>query len=252
MDKWALITGASSGIGAQLARLYSKRGYCIAMAARRTDRMEQLSKKLDTKTRIIRCDVSDRAQCKKLYESVSDLNIELLINNAGFGAVGKFDEEELDRLIEMTDVNCTSLLMLTQLFLRDFKKKNKGTILNVASSAGLLPGGPNMAVYYATKAYVVSLTNAVAEELRSEGSAVKIASLCPGPVDTEFNKVAGVKFSLKGISPEYCAKCAARGLDRGELVIIPETHIWLLALLSKILPRRLTLWISGELQQKKL
>lgn len=252
MERWALITGASSGIGAELAKLYAKRGYCIILAARRADRLFDLAMKLETKTRVIPCDLADRRQCMSLYNKVSDLNVDLLINCAGFGAVGKFEQIDLEKQMNMTDINCTSLMILTYLFLKDFKYRDCGTILNVASSAGLLPGGPNMAVYYASKAYVVSLTSAISEELRSAGSNVKISALCPGPVNTEFDDVAGVHFALKGITPQFCAKCAALGLDRGDLIIIPEEKIKAASLLSKILPRKITLAITGMQQKKKL
>ncbi len=258
MEKWALITGASSGIGAELAKLYAKRGYNLALTARRTDRLYKIASAATSaaddniKTRIITCDISDKAQCRALYASLSDLKIDLLINCAGFGAVGVFDETDIDRQLEMIDVNCASLTLLTHLFLQDFKKCDSGAILNVASSAGLLPGGPNMAVYYATKAYVISLTNAIHEELSSCGSSVKIAALCPGPVNTEFDKVANVRFSLKGISARYCAKCAAMGLDKGKRIIIPESKIKALCILSKFAPENIILHLTAKQQKKKI
>lgn len=252
MEKWALITGASSGIGAELAKLYANRGYNIALTARRADRLADLAMKLPAKTRILVHDLADREECAALYDDVSDLNIELLVNCAGFGAVGKFETLDLDRQIQMTDINCVAPLILTHMFLKDFKYRDKGAILNVASSAGLLPGGPNMAVYYASKAYLTSLTSAIAEELRAGGSSVKIAALCPGPVDTEFNDVAGVKFSLNGITPAYCAKCAARGLDNGEVIIIPEEKIRLLSFATRFAPRRLTVAVTGLQQKRKI
>ena len=143
MEKWALITGASSGIGAELAKLYASRGYNIALTARRADRLADLAMKLPAKTRILVHDLADREECEALYDDVSDLNIELLVNCAGFGAVGKFETLDLDRQIQMTDINCVAPLILTHMFLKDFKYRDKGAILNVASSAGLLPGGPD-------------------------------------------------------------------------------------------------------------
>jgi hypothetical protein len=250
--EWAVITGASSGIGTEFAKLYASRGYGIVLAARRTDRLLALAEELDTETRVIECDLSHSRQCTALYNKVSDLNVTLLINCAGFGAVGKFDEIDLSRQIEMTETNCIALMSLTHLFLADFKRRDSGKILNVASAAGLLPGGPNMAVYYATKAYVVSLTNAICEELREEDSNVTVSSLCPGPVDTEFNDVAGVRFSLKGITPKYCAKYAACGLDRGERVIMPERRIRMLNLITGLVPKKIMLYFTGRQQKKKL
>ena len=251
MEKWALITGASSGIGAELAKLYAKRGYGIVLVARRTDRLAELAMKLEAPTRIIAADLRDRETAIGLYNDVSDLNVEIVVNNAGFGAVGRFDSIELEKQLDMIDVNCTALTTLTYMFLKDFRYRDCGAILNVASSAGLLPGGPNMAVYYATKSYVVALTNAVYDELKASYSSVKISALCPGPVDTEFNDVAGAKFSLKGISPKYCAMCAAYGLDRGERLIIPEKSIKLFRTMSKLAPERVSLRVISHQQKKK-
>lgn len=252
MEKWALITGASSGIGAELAKLYASRGYFIILTARRAERLYGLAEELNTKTRVIPADLADREECRSLYNKVSDLNVELLINCAGFGAVGKFEQIDLDRQLGMIETNCAALTALTHMFLKEFKYRDCGTVLNVASSAGLMPGGPNMAVYYATKAYVVSLTNALSEELRSAGSRVKAAALCPGPVDTEFSDTAGVKFALKGITPQYCAKCAAYGLDKGETIIIPEEKMKAAAFLVRIIPKRISLFITGLQQKKKM
>ncbi len=251
MEKWAVITGASSGIGMELAKLYASRGYSIVLVARRADRLLELAMSLETDTRVIALDLSERINCESLHEQTKDLDVRLLINCAGFGAAGRFDEIDLDKQIEMTQLNCISLMTLTHMYLNDFKKMDCGTILNVASSAGLLPGGPNMAVYYATKSYVVSLTNAISEELKDMHSNVKIAALCPGPVKTEFNDVAGVRFALNGITPQYCAKCAALGLDKGERIIIPEAKMKLVYALNKILPQSLMLKGTGFQQKKK-
>ena len=251
MEKWAVITGASSGIGEELAKLYAKRGFKLVLVARREERLAELASRLNTETRIFSFDLSDSDACFDLFDAVQDINVELLINCAGFGAVGSFVNCDVKKMIKMNDVNCTAVMVLTRLFLEDFKYRDNGAILNVASSAGLLPGGPNMAVYYATKAYVVSLTNAVFEELKLAGSHVKISALCPGPVDTEFNDVAEVKFALKGITPQYCAKCAAWGLDRGKRIIIPEEIMKVTHALSKYSPERLSLAITSFQQRRK-
>ncbi|MCD8094586.1 MAG: SDR family oxidoreductase [Ruminococcus sp.] len=252
MEKWAVITGASSGIGREFARFYASRGYNLVIAARREDKLVELAQSLDVRVRIIVANLAEKGFCVFLHESMEDLNVELLINCAGFGEAGSFDKADPDRLADMTSLNCTSLMYLTNLFLKDFKAKDKGTIINVASSAGLMPGGPNMAVYYATKAYVVSLTNAIHEELRAAHSSVRIAALCPGPVDTEFNDVAGVNFAIKQITPQYCVKAAALGLDKGERIIIPEEHMKVLSIISRIAPQSIVLAITGHIQKKKL
>lgn len=252
MKKWAVITGASSGLGREFAKLYSTRGYDIVLVARRKDRLEELAGELKCETRIIAADLSDRETCKGLFGEVSDLNVQLLINCAGFGAVGSFEQLDLDRQVSMIDVNCTAAAILTHEFLKDFRYRDSGAILNVASAAGLLPGGPNMAMYYATKAFVVSLTNGIYEELKSAGSHVKIAALCPGPVDTEFNDVAEVKFSMKGITPQYCVKCAARGLDRGDRIIIPENAFGAAKAAVKLIPEGISMKAIGFNQKSKL
>ena len=251
MEKWALITGASSGIGAELAKLYAKRGYGVVLVARRTEKLTELALKLETPTRIISCDLRDRESAKELYDMVYDLNVEIVVNNAGFGAVGRFEQIDLDRQLDMIDLNCTAVAAITYMFLKDFRYRDCGAILNVASSAGLMPGGPNMAMYYATKAFVVSLTNAINDELKTSNSNVKISALCPGPVDTEFNDVAGVSVGLKGISAKYCAMCAAYGLDHGERIIIPERSIKLLRTAAKLSPERAALRITGYAQKHK-
>lgn len=251
MEKWALITGASSGIGMELAKLYAKKGYGIVLVARRTERLTELAMKLETATRIISCDLRDRDACKALYDQVYDLNVEIVVNNAGFGAAGRFESVDLDKQLDMIDVNCSAVVTLTHMFLKEFRYRDCGAILNVASSAGLLPGGPNMAIYYATKAFVVSLTNAIYDELKSSGSSVRIAALCPGPVDTEFNTVAGVDFALKGITPKYCAMCAAYGLDKGERIIIPEGSMKAARVAAKLVPERLSLRAVGFQQKRK-
>lgn len=252
MEKWAVITGSSSGIGRELAKLYAKRGYGIVLAARRADRLYDLATELETDTRIIPCDLREKSDCYELYEGVEDLNVTMLINCAGFGAVGNFDSIDLERQYEMTQVNCAAVMLLTHMFLKDFKYRDCGTILNVASAAGLMPGGPQMAVYYATKAYVVSLTNSIYEELRAAGSNVRIAALCPGPVDTEFNKIANVKFALKGITPQYCAKCAAWGLDRGKRIIIPEEIMQIASFAARLAPESVSLKVAGMQQKRKI
>jgi short-subunit dehydrogenase len=252
MKKWAVITGASSGLGREFAKLYSTRGYDIVLVARRQDRLEELAGELKCDTKIIAADLSDRESCKAIFDEVSDMNVQLLINCAGFGAVGSYEQIDLDRQIGMIDVNCTAAAILTYSFLKDFRYRDSGAILNVASAAGLMPGGPNMAMYYATKSFIVSLTNGIYEELKSAGSHVKIAALCPGPVDTEFNDVAGVKFAMKGITPQYCVKCAARGLDRGDRIIIPENAFHAANAAAKLFPEGVSMKIVGFNQKSKL
>lgn len=217
----ALVTGASSGLGRDFARELAKRGYDLVLVARRKDRLQQLSQELSmVKTEIICTDLSDVHAVYALYEQVRGDDLEVVINNAGFGLFGAFIDTDLDRELQMLDLNVRTVHILTKLFLRDFQKKNHGYLLNIASAAGFLPG-PLMSTYYATKNYVLRLTEAIHEELRQQGSHVQISALCPGPVDTEFNDVAKVRFSLKGLQSRDVAAFSIRGLFAGKCIMVP-------------------------------
>lgn len=196
----ALITGASSGIGRDVARELSKKGYDLILVARDENKLQQLKQELTTNIEIVSLDLSNVENCKELYEKHKDIDI--LINNAGFGDCGKFWETDLDKEIQMIQTNIIAYHVLTKLYLKNMKEKDSGIILNVASIAGFMPG-PLMATYYATKNYVVKLSESIREELRKDKSKVQISILCPGPVNTNFNKVANVEFDLKGLSSEY-------------------------------------------------
>ncbi len=245
----ALITGASSGIGRDMARYLSKLGYDLIIVARRNDLLEELKNELKTNV-IIECmDVSNEENCKLLYEKYSDVDI--LINNAGFGKFGEFLQTDINDELNMIKTNIVAIQVLTKLFLNKMQEKNKGYILNVASVAGLMPGGPLMATYYATKSYVVSLTRSISEELKIKNSKVKISALCPGPVNTNFNNVANVKFSLQGLSSEYVAKYAIDQMLAGKKIIIPGFQIKALAFISKIIPTNVLLNMTYKSQKRK-
>ena len=231
----ALITGASSGIGRDMARYLSSLGYDLIIVARRESLLEELKNELtETEVVVEKADISNPDICKELFQKHPDIDI--LINNAGFGKFGEFTKIELEDELNMINTNITGLHTLTKLYLPKMKEKNKGYILNVASSAGLMPGGPLMATYYATKSYVISLTRGIAEELRVAGSNVKISALCPGPVDTNFNNVAKVKFSLKGLPSEYVAKYAIAQALKGKKIIIPAWYMKVACFGAKVLP----------------
>ena len=178
--------------------------------------------------------------------------VEVFINNAGFGLAGSFSGTDLSREQEMIDLNVYAMHTLMKIALKAMRPAGGGYILNVASSAGLFPGGPYMATYYATKAYVASLTQGVAEELRLEGSSMYVGCLCPGPVDTEFNKVAEVRFALKGITPERCVRAALEGMKRRKTVIVPTLTMKAAVLAGRLLPGRLTVKMVAGQQRKKL
>ncbi len=246
----ALITGASSGIGADMARILSDRGYDLILVARRKTRLEKLKKELKTDVKIIDMDISSTFNCMELYNQIKKEDIEIVINNAGFGLFGSFCETNLDKELDMIDLNIKALHILTKLFVQDFKKKNTGYILNVASSAAFLPG-PLMATYYASKSYVLRLTEAISEELKKDNSKVYIGALCPGPVETEFNKVAKVEFNLKSLNSYDVAMYAIKKMFKRKLVIIPSAKIKIATSLTNFIPRNLKLNIAYHLQRKK-
>lgn len=246
----ALITGASSGIGRDMARVLSRMGCELILTARRTDRLEELQSELGGKVTVLSFDLSSEQDCYALYERVKDARIDILINNAGFGLFGAFEETDLDRELEMLNVNIRAVHILTKLFVRDFIRRNKGYILNVASSAAFLPG-PLLSSYYASKAYVLRLTEAISEELRRRGSSVSVSVLCPGPVRTEFDTTAGVEFSLKGLSSEYVARCGITGMLRKKLVIIPGGQMKAVRFLSRFVSERMLLRIAYGQQHRK-
>lgn len=253
MEKqYAVITGASSGIGAEFAKRFAKEGYKLVLIARRKDRLEELKKSLDAECIIVTADLSDMEECKRVAKELENIEIDVFVNNAGFGYCGETLNIEDDIELNMIDLNVKAMHLLTKLFLDKMVKKNKGYILNVASSAGVLPAGPYMSSYYATKAYVTSYTKGVAEELRRKHSNVYIGCLCPGPVDTEFNKVANVEFALKGISAEYCANYAVTEMFRKKITIVPAFKMKVLIVLSRFLPDCIYIPIAAKQQRKKI
>lgn len=254
---YAVVTGASSGLGVCFAKRLAKEGYDLILVARRKERLQQLAEELkadyQTESKILVCDLSDGDACKSLMNEISTLPVTVFINNAGFGDCGPFIQGSLDKELNMIDVNVKSVHILTKLALQQMKEKKltTGYILNVASSAGLFPGGPYMATYYATKAYVTSLTQAIATELKEEGSNIYMGCLCPGPVNTEFDQVANVEFTLKGISADDCVNYAVNQMFRKKTVIIPAIKMKLAVTFGRFIPRKLCVKITGMQQKKK-
>lgn len=216
----ALITGASSGIGKEMARILSSKGYDLIIVARRKQKLEELKEELHTNVEIIQLDISSTYNCMKLYEKVKKENIDILINNAGFGVCGQFATTSLDKELDMLDLNIKATHTLTKLFLNDFIKKDYGYILNVASSAAFSPG-PLMASYYASKSFVLKLTQGIQEELRQNDSNVYIGALCPGPINTEFSSVAGVNFKIQSLNCKDVAEYAVKKMFKKNKIIIP-------------------------------
>ena len=248
-----LITGASSGIGRDMARCLANKGYDLVLVARDKERLNQLAKELVEKDRIkietISMDLSIEQSCIDLHKRVKDVDI--LINNAGFGDCGNFTKTELNKELSMIKTNIVAYHILTKLYLVDMKAKNNGKILNVASIAGFMPG-PLMATYYSTKAYVVRLSESIREELRKEKSNVQISILCPGPVNTNFNKVANVKFHMREASSQKVADFAIRKLFKGKFYIIPGWDVKLAIFFSHFVPSSFISKITYMVQKRKI
>lgn len=245
----ALITGASSGMGRDMAKILSQKGYDLILVARDEKKLEEVKKQLKTETKIVVMDISNEENCKKIYEENKDIDI--LINNAGFGDCGHFEETSLDKDIQMIHTNIIAYHILTKLYLKEVIKKDSGKILNVASIAGFMPG-PLMTTYYSTKNYVVRFSESIREELRRKKSKVQISILCPGPVDTNFNKVADVEFALKGLSSEYVAKYAINKFFKGKFYIVPGWKIKLARIGAKLAPASFVAKISYNMQKRKI
>lgn len=252
-NKVALITGASSGIGRDMARYLAKLGSNLILVARNQEGLKQIKDELKEENSKIKIetyalDLSIKENCYNLYKQVK--NIDILINNAGFGLFGQFKQTDLEKEVNMINTNVTAVHILTKLYLKDMINKDSGHILNVASIAGFMPG-PLMATYYATKNYIVSLTRAIHKELKKEKSNVKISLLCPGPVDTNFNNVADVKFKIHGLTSEYVAKYGIENMRKGKLIIIPGGLIKTARILTEITPTVITEEIAYHMQTRK-
>ena len=244
----ALITGASSGIGREMAIYLSELGYDIIVVARSKEKLEDLKNIVKTKVLIYEYDLSKNVNCYKLYNDIKDKNVDIVINNAGFGLFGDYRESDLDIELNMIDLNVKAVHILTKLFIND---KHMKYILNVASSAGLMMGGPLMSTYYATKSYVRSYTLGLYEELRKNNSDKVISVLCPGPVETNFNKRANVKFNLEELSARYVARYAIKKMFKKKLIIIPGFSVRMGLFFSRFLPTKIALKIVYKIQERK-
>ena len=226
----ALVTGSSSGIGRDMARYLNSLNIDLILVARRKDKLEELKKELDVNVKIIEMDLSNEDNVYKLYD--------------------KCKKTDLDTELNMIDVNIKAPHILTKLFLQDFVKKDKGYILNVASSAGFM-AGPHLNTYYATKNYLLKLSMAINEELRQLKSNVKVCTLCPGPTSTEFTKVAKGNFSVRETPSEYVAKYGIDKMFKGKMIIIPTLMMKLGIFGIRFIPYRLQLIITSFIQHRK-
>lgn len=256
--KTALITGASSGIGLELAHLFARDGYRLVLVARNRSILRQLGDDLQSRysitVRIEPKDLAHPATPAELYQELQESGIvlDVLVNNAGFGGAGAFVSTEWDHEAEMMQVNMVALTHLTKLFLPQIRAR-EGMIMNVASTAAFQPG-PFMAVYYASKAYVLSFTEALAEELR--GTGVKVSCLCPGPVKTNFQKRAYLEGTAMINSPlmvdvQEVARIGYEGLKQGKRIVIPGWKNRMGVELLRISPREMVTKVVRKLQEKK-
>ena len=259
MKKIALITGASTGIGKELSKIHAEKGGDLIIVARSVDKLNELKKELEEKHKInvfvISMDLTKPNAAKEIYEQVqiAGLKVDYLINNAGFGGLGKFNERELELYIQMINLNITVLTALTHYFLQDFVKNNEGKILNVSSTASLLPG-PLQAVYYATKAYVTSFSNAIAEELHDTN--VTVTNLMPGATETEFGRVSGMDKTVLFKNPASARSVAEDGYNgmlNGKLDVISGLAFSqkLMIAMIPLTPKRLILNQVRQMQEVK-
>ena len=231
----ALITGASSGIGYSMARYLSKQGYDLIVVARRRDCLNNLKNECNTDVRIIDLDLSIIANMYKLNELTQNEDIDILVNNAGVGLYGDFCDIDVSKEISMLNLNVIATDVLTKLYLQDMIKKNKGKILNVSSILGFMPT-PLMSSYYASKAYITSMSRAINTELKMRKINVSISTLCSGAVDTNFNSDLGVSFFISPSSSEKVAEYSIKKLMKRKEVIIPGIINKMVYIFNKITP----------------
>ncbi len=255
----ALVTGASSGIGLELSRLLAREGYDLVVTARRLDRLEELAEGLreshGCQVLPIESDLGSPGAAALLYEEVRKRGVlpTVLVNNAGFGDLGPFEEMDPERLAGMVQLNCTALAMLCRLFLPEIIAHGGGRILNVSSVAAFQPG-PFMAVYYGTKAFVQSFSEALAEELRGRG--VTVTALCPGPTRSEFQQEARMDTSAyvaRGRLPTALAVALAgsKAMARARRVASPPSRYRPLLFVSRFLPRTVIIRAVRRLQESR-
>jgi short-subunit dehydrogenase len=256
--KTALITGASSGIGLELAKLFAQARYNLVLVARKQQSLAEISKELEAQhgisARIIPKDLSDTLAAQEIYEELQreTITVDALVNCAGFGASGFFSETDWSREMSMLQVNVVALTHLTRLFLDGMLQRKDGKVLNVASTAAFQPG-PLMAVYYATKAYVLSFTEALEDEVRNSG--VTVSALCPGPTRTRFQEISGMtKSRLYGgawvMDAGTVARIGYQGLMSNKRVIIPGLRNRLLAFAVRLTPRNFVAKIARRMNER--
>jgi uncharacterized protein len=254
--KTALITGASFGIGLELARIFAREGHNLVLVARSADRLRQLASDLEkahgTRSLILAIDLTEPGAAAYLLDQTTraDIQVDVLVNNAGFGQFGFFAESDLEMCLQQIQLNVTTLTHLTRLYLPTMIERKSGRILNVASTAAF-QAGPLMAVYYGTKAYVLLFSEAIANELQETG--VTVTCLCPGPTTTEFQKRAKITgsrlFKYGSMDARTVAEDGYRALMAGKPVVISGFRNWLVAQSVRFAPRRMVTAVSRKLQE---
>ena len=256
---FALVTGASAGIGMQTAGYLAFLGYDLILTARSEDRLKKVRRKIlarhpDRQILVIPADLSEKEECFRLHREVCEKagreKIDFVVNNAGMGVYGRFLETDLERELDLIDLNVTSVHILSKLFLKDMVRNGHGVLMNVGSCAGFT-SGPTFSSYYASKNYVVRLTEAIHEELRRAHSPVRVSCLCPGPVDTAFNDKAGVLLSGKQISARQAAVAGVDGALKGKMLVIPGQKMKLVTIGSHLLGEHLSTRLNYLIQVKK-
>ena len=246
----ALITGATSGIGLDMARYLATMKCELILVARNKEKLELIQEQLPTKVTIIVADLSNEQKVKELYVVAKKENIDILINNAGLGDFGYFTDTDLSKDLELINTNIKALHILTKSIIKDMEKKDTDTyILNVASAAAFQPG-PLMSTYYATKAYVYQLSEALYFEEKKKKTKVHVSVLCPGPVETNFNNVAGVTFSMKPLKSTYVAKYAIDKMFKNKMLIIPGTKVKLAKFFGRFVSDKFLLKQTYKIQKK--
>jgi len=247
----ALITGASSGIGLDMARYLATKKCELILVARNKEKLEEIQETLPTKVTIIVADLSNEQRVKELYVLAKKESIDILINNAGLGDFGPLTDTDLNKDLELINTNIKAVHILTKHIVKDMEKRPTNTyILNVASAAAFQPG-PLMSTYYATKSYVYRLTEALYYEEKKKKTKVHVSVLCPGPVATNFNNVAGVKFKLPSYTSEHVAKYGIEKMLKGKFLIVPGIKIKFVRLMSKISPNNITSKVVYMMQERK-
>ena len=247
-----VITGASSGLGREFAKAFSAKGCRLIMVALREARMRELAAELSVPCEILPADLSREDECNRIIETIAGQGASVLINCAGFGLLGETVGHTLEEELNMIDLNVRAVHILTRRFLDLRREAGTGAILNVASCAGLLPAGPYLNTYYATKAYVASFTQGLAQELADAGSKIYVGALCPGPVYTEFTKVARGQEWSSAKTPEEVVAYAVKKMEKGKTLIVPGAGIRAGLFGTRLVSRRMATKIIGRGQKGRV